>query len=706
MGIKIKEPEIIKELRKREKQGKLDNRKDVTFTEINNSDYLFDVKNSEVISDYVKEGIDDKKFDYFTDEKYLYEKLIEISPDGIVTVDLKGVIKTCNKSAVGMLGYKTKNDLLGKHFTRIGVFKLKDLSKILKLFHSVLKGKVTKPINLEFKRLDGSVFTAEIFVTLIKRNGKTIGLQAVTRDITDKLDYINKIKESEENFRNIFELAPDGILTVNLKGEMLSCNNAFLKMTGNKKEEIIGKHFSKIPTVQMKNVPKYLSWFKSALKGKISPIFEVEWQDKNGINHYGEIRISLIKSKGKLKSIMLILRDLTDHRRTQEALMESEECFHTLFNDMVDGVTIVDGKGKILEVTNKVLDITGFKREELIGKNFFSVPIFNAKTKLKLLKNIGLRLAGFSLPPYEVMVYKKDGTPVPFEIKAEKVHYKGKTVDMASFRDISERKKAMDEIKKINESLKNAKEELKKTNMDLDKKVKERTEQIEHLLKQKDEFIGQLGHDLKNPLNPLINLIPVLEKETTNKKHKEILGVMERNANYMRNLVIKTIELAFLNSPYTKFSLKKQNLLELTTKVIEKNTILFNDKKISVKNNISKDINVNVDQLRFEELLDNILNNSIKYNSNFGLISLDAIQNDDLVTVSITDTGMGLSKDQIKKVFTEFYKADESRHDFDSSGLGMPICNSIIEKHGGKIWVESPGLGKGSTVYFTIPSAF
>jgi signal transduction histidine kinase len=99
------------------------------------------------------------------------------------------------------------------------------------------------------------------------------------------------------------------------------------------------------------------------------------------------------------------------------------------------------------------------------------------------------------------------------------------------------------------------------------------------------------------------------------------------------------------------------------------------------------------------------LNNAIKYTNGPGTVLIDAKQDHAFVTVSIKDTGIGMSDQQLNKIFDEFYKADASRHDFDSSGLGLSICKRIVEKHNGRIWAESEGLGKGSTFYFTVPKS-
>jgi len=251
--------------------------------------------------------------------------------------------------------------------------------------------------------------------------------------------------------------------------------------------------------------------------------------------------------------------------------------------------------------------------------------------------------------------------------------------------------------------LQQAHQKIQSMNEMLEGKVQERTKQIEKLLKQKDEFINQLGHDLKNPLGPLINLLPIIEHHTANKKDKEILQVIQRNVGYMKNLVQKTLELARLNSPNTKLSKSWFSLNDLVYQIISQNKYLFEENKITVTADLAENMTVNADKLRIEELLNNLLNNAVKYSEEFGSIIISANKHAEAITISIKDTGIGMSADQITHVFDEFYKADESRHDFDSSGLGMAICKRIVEKHGGEIWAESDGIGSGTTIYFTLP---
>lgn len=260
-------------------------------------------------------------------------------------------------------------------------------------------------------------------------------------------------------------------------------------------------------------------------------------------------------------------------------------------------------------------------------------------------------------------------------------------------------------LEQINQDLTLAREELSTLNKNLERRVQERTREVEKLLKQKDEFINQLGHDLKNPLGPLINLIPLLEEKEADPAKKEMLTVLHRNADYMKNLVVKTLELAVLNSPNTRFSIEVLHLSVEINQILSNKKILFDENHVKISNSIDTSLWIKADRLRLEELLTNIFENSVKYCQEDCRITIDAKLTNEFVTISIVDNGIGMSQDELGRIFDEFYKADSARHDIQNTGLGMSICKRIVEKHGGTIWVESPGPGKGTTVFFTFPAA-
>lgn len=235
-------------------------------------------------------------------------------------------------------------------------------------------------------------------------------------------------------------------------------------------------------------------------------------------------------------------------------------------------------------------------------------------------------------------------------------------------------------------------------------KLEEYNKILERLIDQKDAFIGQLGHDLKNPLQPLIGLLPILINQEKDPKMKEHLKVMNENAQYMKELIFKTLQLAKLRSEKIDFEYKSVQLNDLVKRVITSQKPFLEKNNITIINNIKKPIKVYIDSLRIEEVFKNLITNSVKYTPDTGgSISVSAVEKEKIVEVSISDTGIGMTKDQLAKIFDEFYRADSSTHGQDSVGLGLSITKRIIKNHNGRIWAKSKGPNKGSTFYFTLP---
>jgi signal transduction histidine kinase len=256
-------------------------------------------------------------------------------------------------------------------------------------------------------------------------------------------------------------------------------------------------------------------------------------------------------------------------------------------------------------------------------------------------------------------------------------------------------KESINQIENYNKNLRESKDKIQYYNLVLKK-----------ILNQKDEFIGQLGHDLKNPLQPLIGLLPILINKEENPGKKETLEVMYQNALIIQNLISDTLKLAKLRSDNIEFKFEKLNLNEEVEKTISSQKIKFIENNIKIENSIDEDIIVWADQIRLYEVFQNLISNSVKYMSKErGIIELNAEKINNEVKVIVRDNGVGMTQDQVKRIFDEFYKADQKTSDYHSTGLGLSICKRIIEKHGGKIWAESPGLGKGSTFNFTLKIA-
>lgn len=264
----------------------------------------------------------------------------------------------------------------------------------------------------------------------------------------------------------------------------------------------------------------------------------------------------------------------------------------------------------------------------------------------------------------------------------------------------------LQEFEKVEKNLREAHNQLNELNRNLERKVKKRTDEVVQLLNEKQEFINQLSHDLKTPLTPLVSLLPILENTEKDPKSKELLKVLHRNVDHIKHLVVKTLDLSRLNTPGTMPDMEDIHLWESAENSIKDQQLLCDEKEFTVDNKIDENIFIKADKLRLGEVFSNLINNAVRYSPYGSTITVKAHDDGDFVKVSIIDSGIGMTVEQIDHVFDDFYKVDKSRHDFSSSGLGLSICKYIVEKHGGKIWAESPGLGKGSTFYFKLPKDY
>lgn len=261
-------------------------------------------------------------------------------------------------------------------------------------------------------------------------------------------------------------------------------------------------------------------------------------------------------------------------------------------------------------------------------------------------------------------------------------------------------------IKQLERKIIEVEKKLNKLNKNLEQRVIDRTVEVNKLMRDKGRFIDNLSHDLATPLTPIITLLPMVKENLSEEKSIEIIDTCIRSAEYIKRVVNNARELAELSA--SDLLLKKENLFEILDELLKKYDVVFNSNNIKIENRINQEIYIKTEKNRLLQLFDHITSNAVNSMPEGGTLTFES----KLVTkepgtfyqISIRDTGVGLSREQTDHLFDEFYKTDESRHKLDSTGLGLTICKSIIEKHGGKIWADSHGKGTGTTIHFTIPS--
>ena len=630
------------------------------------------------------------------DSKEYFKTLFNTIIDPVAIVDHKGKILEITDKVVEITGFE-RDELVGKNFLLTKFASKKTKAILLEKLIKRMAGETIPPYEIEILKKNGEIVNVEINAASIDYFGKKADM-VVFRDISFRKLAEKSIKESEEKFRNLAEESPNMIF-INKNGRVVYANKKCEETMGYKREEFYRPDFNFLKLI----APEYRKSINEDLKennsGKnISP-YEYVLITKDGKRIEAIIASKLIKYDGEI-AILGIITDITERKISEQRLRESEENYRKIVELAPDGIITVNTKGVVNSCNPAFLNLTGYQKEEILGKHVKDIPTIRKKDIPKYLNLFSSLLRGKKQSSFEFEWIHKDGSFHLAEARASLLKKGNKTVGLqAILRDITEQKKAEKELH-------DAHEILKTMNLELERKVEERTAEINKLLKQKDDFINQLGHDLKNPLSPVTNLLPLIKDKLSDDQILDQLNIVMRNVDFMKNLVVKTIELAKLNSPNTEFNLVDTNLTEEVNSAIEKNKTMLQEYNIDVINNFYEKILIKVDKLRLGELFDNIITNAVKYSQNGGIITFNAQDEGNFIKVSIKDTGIGLNEQQKNHIFDEFYKVDKSRHDFDSSGLGLTICKRIVEKHGGSIWAESPGHLKGTTIYFTLPKNY
>ncbi|MBS3748661.1 MAG: PAS domain S-box protein [Candidatus Thermoplasmatota archaeon] len=536
-------------------------------------------------------------------------------------------------------------------------------------------------------KLNKSNFTQYYDATLSKviagnqPNGYVLSL----RDITSRKNATNALQESEEKFRTFTEAASIAIM-IYQNDRWIYANPAAEKITGYSKKELLQMKFWEFTHPDFKDM--IIQRGKLRQKGGNPPShYEFKILTKQGIEKWVELNTKTILFIGK-RAILVTASDITERKKSAKTINKQL----TAIKSSVDGIGILNQKGEYEYLNDAHASIYGYDTpQDLIGKSWRT--LYTEKELSRFDEEIMPTFQEHGRWRGEAVGKKKDGTTFNQEITLTGIE----DGLICVVRDITKQKMMIKELE-------DAHELLYIINKDLKRKVKLRTQEVEQLMKQKDDFINQLGHDLKTPITPLMVLLPILKEKVKEKKDDELFEVIIRNVYFMKDLVNKTIDLAKLNTDKINFSMESIVLSDEIDAVMKNNQVLFEENNISVHSHVNSDLIVHGDKLRIQEVFNNLLTNAIKYTpEDGGVVTISAEDTGtDEITISVTDSGIGMSEEQLSQMFDEFYKADESRHNLDSSGLGLTITKKIIEKHGGHIWAESEGPGKGSTFYFTL----
>ena len=313
-----------------------------------------------------------------------YRELLTLSPVGITTLDMKGVITSCNPTVYDVGGY-SEGELIGKHFTKIAPLRLRDIPKFLRVFSSIIRGKVPQPFVVTYTRKDGTTGWTEIHASLLKEGGKKLGVQVIQKDITER-------KRTEEDFENIFNLSPDMMGVFTAEGRLIKANRSWETILGYKTEELLEMGWVKL--IHPDDIEQTNNEVEKQLKGSPVVNFVNRYKCKDGSYRTLEWQATFAQEG----IVHAIARDITEQKCVGEAAWQSDEKYRKLFGNMLDGFAyyriLLDEDNQpidyvYLEVNNAWERLTRLKKEDVIGKRITEVIPGIKKSKTDLISIYG-----------------------------------------------------------------------------------------------------------------------------------------------------------------------------------------------------------------------------------------------------------------------------------------------------------------------------
>jgi PAS domain S-box-containing protein len=291
-----------------------------------------------------------------------FRRLVESSPDAIVEVDLEGFVLSVNPATEVISGY-TQDELVGCHFSKLGILHLRDVPRYLKLFAAMVKGDFPPLIEVEAMRKDGRNIWLEAHVSLVRRRTGERMVQAVVRDITERRRAEAALRESEEKWRSLAENAPNIVIVVDRDNRIQFVNHT---VSGLSEEEVLGK--SQLDYVQPEHREVVRSAIEHVFRTGSSSRYEVRGTGPRGEVSWYETRLGPIKSGDEVVAATLFVTDTTERKRAEQALRESEENYRLLVDNSPEIIARIDLEGRFVFVNRQFCELSGLSSDEVIGR--------------------------------------------------------------------------------------------------------------------------------------------------------------------------------------------------------------------------------------------------------------------------------------------------------------------------------------------------
>ena len=630
--------------------------------------------------------------------------IVNTSLDGIIGKTLQGDIVSWNKGAEKIYGY-TEKEMQGKNISLLAPPDYKE--EILSQFKKLQAGELIKNHETKRVRKDGVVIDISLTLSAIKdRSGNIYGVSAIMHDISEqkKAEQLLTVSEYSESIINTVR---EPLIVLDQDLRVVTVSRSFYEFFKVNPEETVGQLIYDLGNKQW-DIPKLRELLEDILPKKVSfDNYEVE-------HDFADIgrRIMLLNARqiqrasGKERIILLAIEDITERREIEAGLEktrkelevikqsadEVSEFAESVINTVREPLISLNQDLRVVSVSRSFYEFFKVKPDETVGQLIYDLgnKQWDIPKLRELLEDILPKKATFD--NYEVEHDFADIGRRIMLLNARQIQRaSGKErIILLAIEDITERREIENGLKKAHEDLTELATELK------------RTSQV------KSEFLANMSHELRTPLNSINGFSEVLYDETfgrLNEKQKKYVNNVLTSGKHLLLLINQILDMAKVESGKMKLTLSILPMKSLLNEISLLVADMVSKKKIEMLLEIADDLpDIEADELKVKEVMYNLLSNAVKFTPEGGKIGMRAKSVDSGIEVVVWDTGVGIARENMEKIFEGFFRVDTPYSRVtEGTGLGLPLSRKMVELHGGKLFVESEGLNYGTSIRFTLP---
>jgi PAS domain S-box-containing protein len=482
--------------------------------------------------------------------------------------------------------------------------------------------------------------------------------------------------------RAVFGLSPTILCLTGLEdGRVRDVNDAFLHTTGFTRDEVIGRPMAELGL--WLNPEDRADGVRRLRAGEAIRGLEARFRMKNGEERVAVLAADVLTIDGEAW-ILTAITDITEQKRVEGALRESERLFMTAFhaNPLPMSITALSDQRQ-LEVNEAAVRHSGYSREELLGRSKremgFWVAPEQRERMLRLLHERG------QVRDLEVTFQTRAGDRRQLLVNSEIITYDGAPAVLSVSHDITERKRLEAESRARRDEAEALAQSLREAD------------------RAKDEFLAMLGHELRNPLGTLTNAVAVLDKMSGDETMRHLLAIVSRQTGHLARLVDDLLDVGRMTTGKIELHMQPVALRALVGRCLDALVQAGRTQRHTVTLH-GADLHVEGDVTRLEQIVNNLLDNALKYTPATGAVTVGMAEEDGRAVLRVRDTGHGIAADLLTRVFDLFVQEpqalDRSR---GGLGIGLALVKRLVDLHGGTVSVWSAGPGQGSEFTVRLP---